>query len=365
MIYDARPMLYDGQVCVVTSVRDVSELKTAEAEIRRQREALHQTEKLSALGTLLAGVAHELNNPLSVVVGHASLLREQAHDPGTRSRAERIHTAAERCARIVKTFLAMARQKPPSWGVVRAEQAVEGALELAAYQLRTAGVAIERDLPADLPPVWGDADQLHQVLTNLVVNAHQALLQVAPPRRLAVRARRLGVGEVAITVEDNGPGMREEVRKRVFEPFFTTKPQGVGTGIGLAVCHAIVTAHRGRILIDSAPGAGTRMTVILPVAEAEPAPGPAPSLGSSAPRRAPGRSWSTTSPRSWISSARRCAARATPSRRRRAAASPSTIGRGRASMPSSPTSACPMWTVSRSCASSSAAIPPRPVGCWS
>ncbi len=276
VIFDARPMLYDGQVCIVTSVRDVSELKAAEAEIRRQREVLHQTEKLSALGTLLAGVAHELNNPLSVVVGHASLLREQAHDPGTRTRAERIHTAAERCARIVKTFLAMARQKPPSWGVVRAEEAIEGALELVAYQLRTAGVVVERDLPDDLPAVWGDADQLHQVLANLVVNAHQALLQVAPPRRLALRARRLGAREVAITVEDNGPGMREEVRKRVFEPFFTTKPQGVGTGIGLAVCHAIVTAHRGRIQIDSAPGAGTRMTVILPVAEAAPAPSAAP-----------------------------------------------------------------------------------------
>lgn len=287
VVFEARPIVYDGEACGVAAMQDVSELEAAEAEIRRQREALHQTEKLSALGTLLAGVAHELNNPLSVVVGYASLLREQTEDAAVRARAERIHTAAERCARIVKTFLAMARQKPPAWGVVRAEEVIEAALELAGYQLRSVGVEVERDFAPGLPAIWGDADQLHQVLTNLVVNAHQALLQVAPPRRLRLSVRRLGPDRVAITVEDNGPGMSEEVRQRIFEPFFTTKPQGVGTGVGLAVCHGIVGAHRGRIEVESAPGAGTRVRVVLPIAEAEGPAAPAPALES--PERRPAR----------------------------------------------------------------------------
>ncbi|MEK0083028.1 PAS domain S-box protein [Benzoatithermus flavus] len=266
----SRVIDYEGERAFVSSVIDLSERKAAEAEIQRQREALHQSEKLTALGALLAGVAHELNNPLSVVVGYASMLQELAPDEGTRTRAERVHAAAERCARIVKTFLAMARSRPPQRGPVSLGDVVEAALELSAYGLRTAGIEVVRELAPDLPAVWGDSDQLHQVLTNLIVNAQQALLHRAPPRRLVVRARRRD-DRIVVEVEDNGPGMDETVRKRIFEPFFTTKPQGVGTGIGLSVCHGIVAAHGGRITVDSIPGTGTRFTVLLPLtAEALP-----------------------------------------------------------------------------------------------
>jgi two-component system NtrC family sensor kinase len=144
---------------------------------------------------------------------------------------------------------------------------IAGALDLTAYGLRTAGVAVETRTAPSLPAVWGDADQLHQVLVNLVVNAQQALTLNPPPRRLAVRALA-AQGEVAIEVEDNGPGMTPEVEKRVFEPFFTTKPQGVGTGVGLSVCHGIVAAHGGRIEVESEPGRGTLFRVRLPVADA-------------------------------------------------------------------------------------------------
>ena len=123
---------------------------------------------------------------------------------------------------------------------------------------------------SSLPAIWGDSDQLHQVMTNLIVNAQQALMQTAPPRRLSVRLGARG-SEVAIEVEDNGPGMAEEVRKRIFEPFFTTKPQGVGTGVGLSVSLGIVTAHGGRIEVRSAPGEGTCFAVLLPMPTALPA----------------------------------------------------------------------------------------------
>jgi PAS domain S-box-containing protein len=265
----SRLIEYEGQPAFVTSVVDLTERRAAEAEIQRQRESLHQSEKLAALGALLAGVAHELNNPLSVVVGYSSMLQELAQDEASRQRAARVHGAAERCARIVKTFLAMARSRPPQYGPARLGEIVENALELAGYGLRTADIEIVREFDPDLPAVWGDSDQLHQVLTNLIVNAQQALLQAPLPRRLHLRLRAKD-GHAVIEIEDNGPGIPDAVRQRIFEPFFTTKPQGVGTGVGLSVCLAIVTAHEGRINLWSEPGRGTRFSVVLPLPTAVP-----------------------------------------------------------------------------------------------
>ena len=205
----SRLIEYEGEPAFVTSVVDLTERRAAEAEIQRQRETLHQSEKLAALGALLAGVAHELNNPLSVVVGYSSMLQELAQDDASRQRAARVHAAAERCARIVKTFLAMARSRPPQYGPVRLSEVAENALELAGYGLRTADIEIVREFPPELPQVWGDSDQLHQVMTNLIVNAQQALLQVAPPRRLWLRLRQEG-GEVI----DRGRGQRPRHGRR-------------------------------------------------------------------------------------------------------------------------------------------------------
>ena len=268
----SRLIEYAGEKAMVTSVIDLSQQRAAEAEIQRQREALHQSEKLAALGSLLAGVAHELNNPLSVVVGYSSMLEEFAPDEPSRRRAERVHAAADRCARIVKAFLAMARQKPPKFGPVSLNHVVEAALELAAYGLRTADIEVVRELDPGLPAVWGDSDQLHQVVTNLVVNAQHAMQPADGPRRLTVRSE-LRHGEVAVVVEDNGPGMPEEVRKRVFEPFFTTKPQGMGVGVGLSLCHGIVSGHGGRIEVETEPGQGSRFVVTLPLSLREVAGG--------------------------------------------------------------------------------------------
>jgi len=258
-------------------IRDLTEVRHAEAEIARQRDALHQTEKMTALGSLLAGVAHELNNPLSVLVGHAHLLGETAEDPQVRGRAERIRAAAERCARIVRTFLAMARQKPPERGPVALGDLVRNALEIVAYGLRSAGVQVSTDVPDDLPPLYADGDQLHQVLMNLFINAQHAMEGMDGPRRLDVTARPSADGGcITIEVADTGPGLPPALRARVFEPFFTTKPQGVGTGLGLSICHGVVAAHGGRIEIDDRPGGGAVFRLVLPVARGEAAEPPPP-----------------------------------------------------------------------------------------
>ncbi len=247
-------------------LRDLTPMREAEAELARQRERLHQAEKLSALGSLLAGVAHELNNPLSVVTMQATLLEELAEGTPLAERAERIHAAAQRCARIVRTFLAIARQQPPRRGPVRVNEVLRGAVELIAYGLGSHGVTLEERLDEALPVVEADADQLVQVVVNLLVNAQQALAaRASEPRQVRLGTAPTEEGGVRVTVEDNGPGVPEAIRARVFEPYFTTKPLGAGTGIGLAVCRNIVAAHGGTLEVDDSPAlGGARFTLTLP-----------------------------------------------------------------------------------------------------
>lgn len=278
-IFDER-----GQLIEIQSVgRDITERKQAEVEIRRQREAAHLREKLASLGSLLAGVAHELNNPLSVVVGRAIMLEDEVHDPMVRASLGRLRAAAERCSRIVKTFLALARDQPREARPVDVRMVLDAVLDLA-YGLRSAGVDVQREDARDLPPVMADEDQLNQVFLNLLVNAQQALEDVPPPRRLWLRSFA-GSGVVHVEVADNGPGVPVALRNRVLEPFFTTKPVGAGTGLGLSVCHGIVGSYGGTIAIDDRPGGGARFTVTLPAASdpvdrvVPPSPAEAPGLG--------------------------------------------------------------------------------------
>jgi len=242
-----------------TIARDITQRKRAE-------EALRQSEKLADMGTLLAGVAHELNNPLTVVTGRANLLRQTLGSGPLAAHADQIAQAAERCARIVRNFLALARQYPPERQEVRLNQVVREALELLAYQLRVDGVKIVLDLADDLPPLWGDVHQLHQVVVNLVTNAHQAMRQVSGPRRLSLSTRGESQrGCVQFEAGDNGPGIPPEIRARIFEPFFTTKPPGQGTGLGLSLCQSIVESHGGLIRVESEPGRGATFLVELPL----------------------------------------------------------------------------------------------------
>ena len=267
-LVSARLIDYKGDQAIVSTTRDLTERKALEAEQVRQREALHQSEKINALGALLAGVAHELNNPLSVVVGQALLLGETADDPKIQKRAERIAQAANRCSRIVKTFLAMARQSEPARAAVNLNEAVQSALDITGYALRSANIELVCDLAEDLPPVWGDGDQLGQVLMNLIINAEQAMADTIGERKLTIRtAFDADEDRLEVRVADSGPGIPEDVRSRIFEPFFTTKAFGVGTGIGLAVSLGIVQAHGGSLEVAKEPEGGATFILRLPPSE--------------------------------------------------------------------------------------------------
>jgi PAS domain S-box-containing protein len=263
----ARRISYQGEDSMVIGLYDLTERKQAEAQISRQQEALQQSEKMAALGGLLAGVAHELNNPLSVVIGQATLLMEGSGEPKVVTRAEKIFKAADRCARIVKSFLALARRKPPERKPVDINSVINGALELLGYQLRTGNIETELDLAPHLPEVTGDSDQLTQVITNLVLNAAQAMEDWSGPRRISVRSKG-DSGRVTISITDTGPGVPTEIRSRIFEPFFTTKGNKGGTGVGLSLCINIVASHGGQLLVEEPPGGGAAFIIDLPAAEA-------------------------------------------------------------------------------------------------
>ena len=225
-------------------LRDLTERRSMEAEMERQREDLHQSEKLGAMGALLANVAHELNNPLSVIVGQAELMRELPLDDRLANYAERMLTAANRSTGIVRSLLAAVRQKPPVRQVFNAEEPLRAAVGLVEHAFASAGTVLDVDVEGDAPSITGDEGQIAQVLANLLTNAQHA----APSGtgRVSITLCRDG-DHVVYTIADNGPGVEDDLKARIFEPFFTTKEEGVGTGVGLAIARNIATAHDGEL----------------------------------------------------------------------------------------------------------------------
>lgn len=263
------PMTYQGKDALIHAVVDLSERVQAEAELAQQRAAFHHKETIAALGSLLAGVAHELNNPLSVVTGQSLMLEEVASgDEALSRRARRIRLAAERCSRIVRTFLAMARSRSPERGPIDFNATVESALDLSSFSLQSSGVDLSVDLAPDLPALVADGDQLHHIVSNLVVNAEHAMREVDGPRRLHVETGfDAAERQVILRVTDSGPGIPPDIAKRVFEPFYTTKSEVLGTGIGLSLCRDIVSNHGGEISFADNQPRGTVFTVRLPLRE--------------------------------------------------------------------------------------------------
>ncbi|MEO8151736.1 MAG: PAS domain S-box protein [Rhizobacter sp.] len=265
------------------SLVDVTERYNASQQIERQRDALRQSEKLTAMGSLLAGVAHELNNPLAIVMGRASLLEEKCDDPDLRADVKRIREAAERCGRIVRTFLNMARSKPATRESVSVNDLTRAAAEMLSYSYRSHGVEMTLQLADELPSVKADGDQIGQIVLNLLVNAQQALAGMAGELRVlvetGVEVRREGrEPRVWLRVSDNGPGAPRELRDKLFEPFFTTKPEGIGTGLGLAVSRSLARDHGGDLTLEPTAhegGASFRLNLPIsgePLHDSSPAP---------------------------------------------------------------------------------------------
>jgi PAS domain S-box-containing protein len=241
------------------------------ARLRETQAQLVQAAKMSALGQLVSGVAHELNNPLSVIIGYGQLLL--ARDvPATLKRPLELMVAqGDRMAKIVRNLLYFARQRPPERAAVDVRHVMEQTLALRMNHLMLSGITVEREFPDALPVINGDAQQLEQVFLNLLLNAEQAIHDAKAAGRIVLRARLRPDGRAILAqVVDDGPGIPPESLPRVFEPFYTTKIVGMGTGLGLSVSYGIVQEHGGRLTVDSRPGE-TTFTLELPVTEATPA----------------------------------------------------------------------------------------------
>ena len=210
---------------------------------------LLQKEKMAALGQLVSGIAHELNNPLTSIQGYAQLLLGRRSGPDRAADAARISQEAERAARIVKNLLLFSREAKSERRAVRLNEIIERTLALRAYELKLENIETELTLDPDLPPVLGDAAQLQQVMLNLIVNAEQAIVLSregeARGGHIWIRTERLAGDRLAAHISDDGPGIAPEIAPRIFDPFFTTKPPGVGTGLGLSIVYGIVQDYGG------------------------------------------------------------------------------------------------------------------------
>ena len=260
------PALLEAMTQIGTQLGRAVERERAAAQAQRQQEALFQREKLAAMGALLANVAHELNNPLAIILMQADLLREDADSGPLAETAAELTQAATRCERLVRAFLTLARQHAPERTVVDLNTLMTDTLELLAPLLRVDDVAVDLRLAGALPRLWADPHQLQQVLVNLLTNAQQALRDVARPRQVTLTTwYDPACPQVTLEVADTGPGMPPAIRTRIFEPFFTTKAPGVGTGLGLPLCQGIIESHGGTMSVTSLPGQGTTFRIALPL----------------------------------------------------------------------------------------------------
>ena len=252
-------------------VRDVSERKRLEDQARDLYHQLLQAEKLAALGQTISGVAHELNNPLATILTWAERLSQRPAaqiDDQTRRGLETILSESERAAKIVRNLLTFARKRHTTRAMVDVNQIVRETLALRSYEQTLANITIIEALAAGLPLAFADPHQFQPVLLNLIINAEQAMLGANGRGTLILRSwHDLDGDAVILEVNDDGPGVPEDVQPRIFDPFFTTKEVGKGTGLGLTVAYAIIQEHGGRITVKSQPGEGASFFVSLPVSD--------------------------------------------------------------------------------------------------
>ena len=263
----ARLIDYRGEEVVVSSMTDLTEEIALQDEVARQRAQIFQAEKMSALGELLAGVAHELNNPLSIVVGNALILQEENLETPIQNRVGKLSDAAERCVKIVRTFLSMARDRPLEIAPTPFDALVSTAIDAFRAGEQGPGLQITLDLADDLPDVAVDEVQIVQVLTNLLINAEAAMADAGTGGTVTLSGDASRDGRIVrLRVRDDGPGVPPDIAGRIFDPLFTTKSAGKGTGVGLALCHRIMTAHGGSIVLETGQRRGAGFVLEIPAA---------------------------------------------------------------------------------------------------
>ncbi len=247
----------EGQIIgVVASARDVTEAK-------RMEQQLMQSEKLAAIGQMVSGVAHELNNPLTAILGVSDLLLEKAADDDARRQLQLIHKQARKAAELVQGLLMFSRPSTRQNQRVRVSDLMDRAIGLQKTELEGRRIIVEMDAPSDLPPIQADPQHMTQVFVNLISNAVQAIASVSDYGRIGIRVKPLP-DQQEIVIDDDGPGIRPDIRSKIFDPFFTTHRTSGGSGLGLTICLVIVKEHGGTIEAQTSPAGGARFRIVLP-----------------------------------------------------------------------------------------------------
>ena len=242
---------------VLALVRDITDQRRAQTQ-------LQQAEKLAAMGQLVSGVAHEINNPAAIISGFAQTLLLDQLAAEQRETVQMMYDEATRIGRITSNLLAFARAGSKERALVDLNEIVRRTFALRSYHLTTLNITVNLELDDANPRVWANGSEMQQMLLNLLINAEQALMGVTSKRSITLRTIATSGERAQLEVGDTGPGIPLEIQEKIFDPFFTTKPEGMGTGLGLSICYGIVHDHGGRIAVHSVPGQGALFTVDLP-----------------------------------------------------------------------------------------------------
>lgn len=236
--------------------------------LEKLRERLYYADKLTSLGLLVSGVAHEINNPLTGIIAYTELLRMRQLDPTIDRELDKILGSAERCKRIIENLMTFSRQRAPSRTIEMINDLIDRTVELRTHPLKTHNIEVVRDYCA-MQSVFIDSQQLQQAILNILLNAEQAIVgsQQRKGRITIATEYDREAGRVRISISDNGPGIPKDSLARVFDPFFTTKPVGVGTGLGLSIAYGIVTEHGGTLTAESGEGEGTTFILEIPAGQ--------------------------------------------------------------------------------------------------
>jgi two-component system NtrC family sensor kinase len=250
----------------IEKVRLYEETCRAYEDLRKTQEQLLQSEKMSAVGQLIAGVAHELNNPLTAILGYAQLLESEGLNNRAQDYVSKLFKQAQRTHRVVQNLLSFARQRKPQRDEVDIRKILDETLALRDYDLKINNIGVERDLPSEPAMVVADPHQIEQVFLNIINNSVDAVLETGHTGKLKIRIRCEG-GHVSTQFTDNGAGIKDP--KRIFDPFYTTKSVGKGTGLGLSICYGIVKEHGGDITANNSSSGGAVIEVRLPAVASE------------------------------------------------------------------------------------------------
>ena len=259
---------YKGERANVAFIRDITERKQAEERERRLQQELLLSSRLASIGELAAGVAHQINNPLTGVIGFSQRLLKKSTDEETKRDLARVVSEAQRAAKIVGSLLVFARRRGPEREYSDINDILGRTLELRAYELRTSNIDLAVELAPDLPRTMANFQQIEEVFLNLILNVEQAMTEANRGGKLSIKTQQVD-DRIRISFADDGPGIPAEALNKVFDPFFTTRGDRGGTGLGLSVCYGIMTDHGGSIYAQSKPGKGSTFFVELPVVPQE------------------------------------------------------------------------------------------------